>query len=58
MLPSSLTADVVVEEGATLLVDGSSPKLHPGCPVTQLGHVVSVRDWQEVNNRQKRSSLL
>ena len=54
ILPSSLTVDVVVEEGATLLVevDGSSPKLHPGCPVTQPGHVVSVRDGQEVNRRQ------
>ena len=50
--------DVVVDEGAALLVDGSSPKLHPGCPVTQLGHVVSVRDGQEVNSRQKQSSLL
>ena len=54
ILPSSSTADVVVEEGATLVVevDGSSNKLHPGCPVTQLGHVVAVRDGQEVNNRQ------
>ena len=52
---------VVVVDGATLLVEvveGSSPKVHPGCPVTQLGQVVVVRDGHEVNRRQKRSSLL
>ena len=50
----------VVVDGATLLVEveGSSPKVHPGCPVTQLGQVVVVRDGHEVNRRQKRSSLL
>ena len=44
----------VVVDGATLLVEveGSSPKVHPGCPVTQLGHVVVVRDGHEVNWRQ------
>ena len=44
----------VVVDGATLLVevDGSSPKVHPGCPVTQLGQGVNVREGHEVNRRQ------
>ena len=50
----------VVVDGATLLVEveGSSPKEHPGCPVTQLGQVVVVRVGQEVNRRQYLSSWL
>ena len=49
-----LPASLVVIDGATLLVevDGSSPKVHPGCPVTQLGQGVNVREGHEVNRRQ------
>ena len=45
----------VVVDGATLLVEvdgSSSSKVHPGCPVTQLGQGVNVREGHEVNRRQ------
>jgi len=48
-------ASLVVVDGATLLVEvdgSSSPKVHPGCPVTQLGQGVKVREGHEVNRRQ------
>ena len=58
VLPASVvvvsTLGVVVD-GATLLVEvdgSSSPKVHPGCPVTQLGQGVNVREGHEVNRRQ------
>ena len=50
-----LPASLVDVDGATLLVEvdgSSSPKVHPGCPVTQLGQGVNVRDGHEVNRRQ------
>jgi len=45
----------VVVDGPMLLVEvdgSSSPKVHPGCPVTQLGQGVKVREGHEVNRRQ------
>ena len=52
--PAEVVVDaaVVVIEVATLLLAGGSSPAHPGCPVTQLGHVSVDVEVQEAYKRQ------